>query len=71
MLPPSTDPSLSTHSHENELARAERRGKQVLLYAPHGPIGGVFACSRCGASGLQPDLLEHRVDCPYRSPLDR
>ncbi len=67
----STDPPLAMPSHESELARAEHRGKQVLLYAPHGPLGGVFACSRCGASELQPDLLDHRLDCPYRSPSER
>ena len=51
---------------ETALARAETRGKQVLVYAPQGPLGGVFACSRCGASALQPDLIDHRDDCPYR-----
>jgi len=71
MQPLSTEPPHSTPSRESELARAEDRGKQVLLYAPHGPLGGVFACSRCGAIELQPDLLDHRADCPYRSPRDR
>ncbi|MEO8081127.1 MAG: hypothetical protein ABI641_11395 [Caldimonas sp.] len=67
MPQPSTARPLSTPWRESELARAEGRGKQVLLYAPHGPLGGVFACSRCGASELQPDLLDHRADCPYRA----
>ncbi len=71
MQPPSTDCLLSMPALERELARAEDRGKQVLLYAPHGPLGGVFACSRCGASEIQPDLLDHRVGCPYLSPRDR
>jgi len=58
-------------SRESELARAEHRGKQVLLYAPRGPIGGVFVCSRCGVAALQPDLLDHRGDCPYRAAFGR
>ena len=66
MQPPSTAQHPPMPSRESELARAEQRGKQVLLYAPQGPLGGVFACSRCGASELQPDLLDHRRDCPYR-----
>ena len=53
------------------LARAEERGKQVLLYAPNGPLGGIFVCSRCGASAWQPDLLDHRADCAYRTPPPR
>jgi len=52
-------------ARETSLARAEERGKQVLLYAPQGPLGGIFVCSRCGASALQPDLLDHRADCLY------
>lgn len=71
MQPPSIDPLVPAPSREIELARAEGRGKQVLLYAPRGPLGGSFACSRCGASELQPDLLDHRADCPYRSTRDR
>jgi len=70
MPQPASDPPFSTRStpfREEELVRAERRGKQVLLYAAHGPLGGAFACARCGASELQPDLLAHRADCPYRS----
>jgi hypothetical protein len=56
---------------EAELARAEVRGKQVLLYAPDGVLGGLFVCSRCAASALQPDLLDHRGDCPYRPVASR
>lgn len=56
---------------EASLSRAEARGRQVLLYAPLGPLGGTFACSRCGASALQPDLLTHHRDCPYGSPQRR
>jgi hypothetical protein len=52
-------------ARETALARAEARGKQVLVYAPQGPLGGVLGCSRCGASALQPDLIDHRDDCPY------
>ena len=54
-------------AREAALARAEARGKQVLFYAPQGPLGGLFVCSRCGASALQPDLLGHRADCLYAS----
>ncbi|MCE9657381.1 MAG: hypothetical protein K8R60_02400 [Burkholderiales bacterium] len=71
MQPTPTAQQLPPPSRESELARAEHRGKQVLLYAPRGPLGGFFACSRCGASELQPDLLDHRADCPYRPPRDR
>jgi hypothetical protein len=70
MQPASTVQPPSTPLRESELARAEGRGKQVLLYAPQGPIGGVFVCSRCGAAALQPDLLDHRGDCPYRAAPD-
>lgn len=51
---------------EAALARAEARGKQILLYAPEGPLGGIFVCSRCGTSALQPDLIDHRGTCLYR-----
>ena len=71
MQPPPTAQHLPPPLRESELARAEHRGKQVLLYAPHGPIGGVFVCSRCGTAALQPDLLDHRGDCPYRPARDR
>jgi len=71
MQQPPTEPPHSRPSRESELARAEGRGKQVLLYVPHGPLGGAFACSRCGASELQPDLLDHRAGCPYRLPFER
>jgi hypothetical protein len=61
----SAPPTPSHTPRETTLTRAEARGKQVLLYAPQGPLGGIFVCSRCGASALQPDLLDHRADCPY------
>lgn len=48
------------------LARAESRGRQVLLYAPDGPLGGTFTCSRCAASAWQPDLLDQGTACRYR-----
>jgi hypothetical protein len=50
------------------LARAEARGRQLLLYAAEGPLGGSFVCFRCGASALQPVLLQHTVDCLYGGP---
>ncbi len=62
--PAPPDPGCST-----TLARAEARGRQVLLYAPHGPLGGSFLCSRCGASALQPDLLMHADGCLYGTTL--
>ena len=43
----------------------ELRGRQLLLYAPAGPIGGSFICSRCGALAFQPDLIGHRPGCLY------
>ena len=61
----------STPIRLEELTRAERRGKQVLLYTAQGPLGGAFACARCGESALQPDLLDHRADCPYWSARGR
>lgn len=67
MQPPSLAPLLLAPSLQSELVRAEQRGKQLLLYVPQGPLGGSFACSRCGASELQPDLLDHRAGCPYRA----
>jgi hypothetical protein len=77
MQPPSNDPTfhlaaapvgatVPPPSREANLARAEQRGRQVLLYAPDGPMGGSFACTRCIATALQPDLLVHREGCPYR-----
>lgn len=62
MCPPSAP---IDSARETALTRAEERGKQVLLYAPQGPLGGLFVCTRCGASALQPDLLDHRDDCLY------
>ena len=45
------------------------QGRQILFYAPNGLLGGTFTCSRCGASGPQPDLIEHGRDCSYALPL--
>lgn len=56
---------------EAALMRAEQRGHQVLLYVPRGPLGGNFACSRCSARALQPDLLEHSAGCSYGLPGGR
>lgn len=50
---------------DGPLARAEAHGRQLLLYAPDGPLGGSFVCFRCGASALQPVLLQHAQTCPY------
>lgn len=58
----------SAGRREAALARAEARGRQVLVYAPDGPLGGNFACSRCGACAVQPDLLDHAPGCPYHTP---
>ena len=44
--------------------------RQLLLYAPSGPIGGTFICSRCGAAALQPDLIGHGRDCIYAAASD-
>jgi hypothetical protein len=73
MCPSSVDipPLPADPARETALARAETRGKQVLVYAPQGPLGGVFGCSRCGASALQPDLIDHRNDCLYRPAARR
>jgi hypothetical protein len=43
-------------------------GSQLLTYAPEGPLGGTFTCTRCGARAWQPDLLDHTPDCAYRAP---
>jgi hypothetical protein len=40
-------------------------GRQILFYAPAGLLGGTFTCSRCGATGRQPDLIDHARDCSY------
>ena len=61
--PPPTDPGPT-------LARAEACGRQLLLYADQGPLAGSFVCFRCGASALQPVLLQHLGHCPYRVPGD-
>jgi hypothetical protein len=45
------------------IARAE--GRQILFYAPAGLLGGTFTCSRCGATGRQPDVIEHARECTY------
>lgn len=50
---------------DSVLARAEAHGRQLLLYAAEGPLGGSFLCFRCGASALQPVLLQHSRTCPY------
>ena len=44
-------------------------GKQLLVYRPHGLLGGTFVCSRCGAAALHPDLLTHARDCIYFGDL--
>ena len=68
VLPPRwAEPQPFADGHRNAtLARAEARGRQVLLYAPDGPLGGTFTCTRCAASALQPDLLDHGTACRYR-----
>jgi hypothetical protein len=45
------------------------QGRQILFYAPSGLLGGTFTCSRCGASGQQPDLIGHGRECSYALPL--
>ncbi len=40
-------------------------GRQLLLYAPQGPLGGTFSCPVCGTAGMQPDLLDHAAQCLY------
>ncbi len=45
------------------------QGRQILFYASNGLLGGTFTCSRCGASGPQPDLIGHGRDCSYALPL--
>ena len=47
---------------------ATARGRQILFYAADGLLGGMLTCSRCGASGRQPDVIEHAPDCSYRRP---
>ncbi len=54
-------------STTNPLVAAQ--GRQILFYAPNGLLGGTFTCSRCGASGQQPDLIEHGRDCSYALPV--
>ncbi len=56
-------PGLAT----NPLVAAQ--GRQILFYAPNGLLGGTFTCSRCGAPGPQPDLIEHGRDCSYAAPV--
>jgi hypothetical protein len=53
------------------LARAEAHGRQLLLYAAEGPLGGSFVCFRCGASALQPVLLQHAAACLYNAAQAR
>ena len=57
--------ALDPGAAQTTLARAEAHGRQVLLYAAEGPLGGSFLCFRCGASALQPVLLQHAGSCPY------
>lgn len=40
-------------------------GPQVLIYTPDGPLGGTFTCTLCRTQAWQPDLLQHRPDCPF------
>jgi hypothetical protein len=56
--------SRPTENVENPIAKAQ--GRQILFYAPAGLLGGTFSCSRCGASGRQPDGIDHARDCRYR-----
>ncbi|MEO7057378.1 MAG: hypothetical protein ABI281_02860 [Caldimonas sp.] len=47
------------------------QGRQILFYSPVGLLGGTLTCSRCGASGRQPDVIEHDHGCSYaRRPRD-
>ncbi len=41
------------------------QGRQILFYSPVDLLGGTLTCSRCGASGRQPDVIEHDHDCSY------
>jgi hypothetical protein len=41
------------------------QGRQILFYSPVGLLGGTLTCSRCGASGRQPDVIEHDHECSY------
>jgi hypothetical protein len=56
-------PSRPPASVENPIVNAQ--GRQILFYAPAGLLGGTFTCSRCGATGRQPDLIDHARDCSY------
>ncbi len=46
-------------------AIAKAQGRQILFYSPAGLLGGTLTCSRCGASGRQPDVIDHAYDCSY------
>jgi hypothetical protein len=48
-------------------SRQRALGKQLLFYRPDGPLGGTFSCAECDAQGWQPELIDHRADCPYRT----
>ncbi len=63
----SMPPVRTSGSATNPVVAAQ--GRQILFYAPNGLLGGTFTCSRCGASGPQPDLIEHGRDCSYALPL--
>ena len=60
------------HSTESSESAAERqagvRHRQVLFYAADGLLGGTFTCSRCGAGGRQPDVIDHSPGCSYGPP---
>ena len=62
-MPPVRTPGFATN------AVVAAQGRQILFYATNGLLGGTFTCSRCGASGQQPDLIEHARDCSYALPL--
>lgn len=53
------------------VAATDPSRRQILLYAPVGLLGGTFTCSLCGATGYQPDVLDHAADCLYRTGAHR
>lgn len=48
--------------------RTKPHGRQILFYAASGVLGGTLSCSCCGATGRQPDIIEHERECIYRAP---